>query len=180
MRRSALAVALCSARRALGALSISLHRQLRKAKNIERSGGASERCSWTERRASRRNCCPFFSRNSPAKPRTASSGRMPSLSRNPGSGDPRTRSHSNHYYATPPVGPEPVIHTVRPKMPPRTDSHRSSSRTVPQFYGEVKYSQGFENVSYATNPADLYGSTHHRRGSDERGYYGRSRGEPVY
>ena len=97
----------------------------------------------------------------------------PPLSRNPGS-DPRTRSHSSQYYGAPPVGPEPVIHTVRPKMAPRTDSHRSSSRTVPQFYGEVKYSQGFQNVSYAPDPADLYAHTHHRRGSDERGYYGRS------
>ncbi|KAE9379761.1 DnaJ-domain-containing protein [Stipitochalara longipes BDJ] len=68
----------------------------------------------------------------------------PPLSRNPGS-DPRTRAHSSQYYGAPPVGPEPIIHTVRPKMSPRTDSHRSSSRTVPQFYGEVKYSQGFNN-----------------------------------
>jgi hypothetical protein len=104
----------------------------------------------------------------------------PPLHRNPGSGDPHsrgipTRSHSNQYYATPPIGPEPIIRDVRPKMSPRTDSHRTSSRTVPQFYGEVKYSQGFNNVSYATDPADMY----HRRGSDERGYYPRGR-EPIY
>jgi curved DNA-binding protein CbpA len=110
----------------------------------------------------------------------------PPLHRNPGSGDPHsrgipTRSHSNQYYATaPPIGPEPIIHTVRPKMPPRTDSHRGSSRAVPQFYGEVKYSKGFDNVSYATNPADMYAS-HHHRGSDDRGYHYPPRGrEPIY
>jgi curved DNA-binding protein CbpA len=106
----------------------------------------------------------------------------PPLSRNPGSGDPhsRTRSQSNLYYGAPPIGPEPIIHTARPKMAPRTDSHRGSSRTVPQFFGEVKYSKGFNNVSYAPDPADMYAHTHQRRGSDDRGYYGRSRGEPVY
>lgn len=112
----------------------------------------------------------------------------PSLSRNPGSGDPHsrsipTRSHSTQYYAPPPMGPEPVIlnahPNVRPKMSPRTASHRTSSRTVPQFYGEVKYSNGFDNVSYATDPADMY-SAHHRRGSDDRGYHYPRGGREVY
>jgi len=109
----------------------------------------------------------------------------PSLSRNPGSGDPHsrsipTRSHSTQYYAPPPMGPEPVILNARPKLSTtRTDSHRTSSRTVPQFYGEVKYSNGFNNVSYATNPADVY-SAHNRRGSDERGYHYPRGGREVY
>jgi curved DNA-binding protein CbpA len=107
----------------------------------------------------------------------------PSLSRNPGSGDPHsrsipTRSHSTQYFAPPPMGPEPVILNARPKMSPSTGSHRVSSRTVPAFYGEVKYSSGFDNVSYATSPADVY---HQRRGSDDRGYhYPRGGREQIY
>jgi hypothetical protein len=100
----------------------------------------------------------------------------PTLSRNPGSGDHSrgipTRSHS--YYTATPVPPEPVIHTVRPKMSPRTDSYRSSNRTVPQFFGEVKYSQGFDNISYTPNPTNMYPS--HRRASDARDYYPHQRG----
>jgi len=90
-----------------------------------------------------------------------------------------TRSHPS-YYAVPPatLAPEPVIHTVRPKMPPRTDSHQSS-RAVPPYFGEVKYSPGFGNVAYAANPADMY-SSHHRRGSDPRDYYSRGGREPIY
>jgi hypothetical protein len=51
---------------------------------------------------------------------------------------------------------EPVICTVRPKVPPRTDSRRSSSRTVPQYFGEVKYGQGFKDVSYTAPYRDPY------------------------
>jgi curved DNA-binding protein CbpA len=90
-----------------------------------------------------------------------------------------TRSHSS-YYTAPPVPPEPIIHTVRPKMAPRTDSHHST-RSVPQFYGEVKYTNGFNNVSYAPNPAEMYPS-HNRRGSDSRDHYPyqRSGGRELY
>lgn len=101
----------------------------------------------------------------------------PPLTRNLGSGGIPTRSHSGHYYTS----PEPIVHTVRPKMSPRTDSHRTSSRQIPPYFNDVKYSQGFDNVSYSANPADMYAS-HHRRGSDDRGYhYPRGGGrEPIY
>jgi len=67
---------------------------------------------------------------------------------------------------------EDVYPRDRSKSPPRTparyfvDSKRNSSPTVPNYFGEVKYSQGFSNVPQALNPADI-----HKRHSDWRDYY---------
>lgn len=96
------------------------------------------------------------SRERPAAPRNTSSRAVP------------TRSQSQNYY--PPDAPDPVVHNVRPKMPPREGSSHRSTRAAAAggYFGEVKYATAFspENVIYSSTPADIY-----RRGSDPRDHY---------
>jgi curved DNA-binding protein CbpA len=93
----------------------------------------------------------------------------PSGTRNGSSRAVPIRSQSQNYY--PPDAPDPVVHTVRPKMPPREGSHHQSTRSggAPTgYFGDVKYAPQYkpENVIYSSSPADIY-----RRGSDPRDHY---------
>ncbi|TVY37252.1 Chaperone protein DnaJ [Lachnellula subtilissima] len=82
------------------------------------------------------------------------------------------RSQSQNYY--PPDAPEPVIHTVRPKMPPREATHQNSrggSGGATGYFNDVKYAPAYkpENVIYSTSPADIYQKS-------SRDYYPHQRG----
>lgn len=72
---------------------------------------------------------------------------------------------------SPPDTPEPVIRTVRPKMPPRDANYPSTREPSNSYFGEVKYSPAYtaDDVIYSPHPADVY-----RRGGEPRDYYGRS------
>jgi hypothetical protein len=76
------------------------------------------------------------------------------------------RSQSQNYYN--PDAPDPVIHTVRPKMPPREGSHRSTRGATGGYFEDIKYAPAYtaDNVIYSSSPADIY-----RRSSEPRDHY---------
>jgi len=76
------------------------------------------------------------------------------------------RSQSQNYYT--PDAPDPVIHTVRPKMPPREGSHRSTRGATGGYFEDIKFAPAYtpDKVIYSTSPADMF-----RRGSESRDHY---------
>lgn len=109
------------------------------------------------------------SRDRSESPHTQSRPPLTRASGSSGSRQVPQRSHSQAYY--PPDPPEPVIHTVRPKMPARESGNHSrggsGGRGNNPYFGEVNFAPNYaERVVYSPPVGGVSSGDPYRRGSD--------------